>query len=152
MLRSDLIIHLPLRLFVDYDDAQGVDCDQSPADVGTFPVTCKCEVLMAGCVVSEVCAGSSSTPVIKFDKRPAAGSDTDRGDGDIAEIKLLTAAAGKVLVDKVAEGTILTPGMEVVVQLVTAAVGSPTGHCHPFLLVAYLPETVANLTNLSETT
>ncbi len=63
MLRSDMPFSLPLHLAVDYDDPLGVDCDQSTGDMGVFSVICKCEVLMAGCTVTEVCAGSSSTNI-----------------------------------------------------------------------------------------
>lgn len=155
MLRDDILIALPLHLAIDYDDAAGVDMDQSPADVGSFVIPFRCEVFLAGAVVTEVCAGSTSTPVVKFDKRPTAGSDgsgaTARGDGDIANLVLATTVAGKVIYDRVAKGTVLEPGQEVMVQLVTAAVGTPTGHIKPFLLVKQVPETIANLANMVET-
>lgn len=152
MLRSDLLIALPMILELDYDDPLGIDLDQATGDVGSFIVPFKCEVVLAGAVVTEVCAGSSSTPVVKFDKRPTAGDETDRGDGDIAELKLLTSAAGVVLYDEVAVGEELEPGEEVMIEITTAAVGTPTGHIKPFLLVKQLPETKANLSNMSETT
>ena len=72
-------------------------------------------LLLAGVVVTETCAGATTTPVVKFDRRPTAGSDTGRGDGDIANFVLGTTAAGKVLYDKAAVGTVLMPGDEVVV-------------------------------------
>jgi hypothetical protein len=153
MLRSDLLIALDVIMELDYDDPLGIDMDQATGDVGSFIVPpFKCEVALAGATVTEVCAGSTSTPVVKFDTRPTAGSDASRGDGDIAELNLLTAAAGAVIVDKVGLGEILEPGEEVIIQLVTAAVGTPTGHIKPFLLVKQLPETLANLSNVSETT
>ena len=152
MLRSDLPIALPLHLAIDYDDALGIDMDQAAGDMGSFIILSKCEVFRAGALVTEVCAGSTSTPVVKFDKRPTGGSDTERGDGDIAELKLLTTVAGKVMIDEVAKGEILYPGEEVVVELATAAVGTPTGHILPFLLVKDIPEILDNLTNVVETT
>lgn len=151
MLRSDIPIALPLHLFIDYDDAAGVDMDQSPADVGVFIVPFRCQIVLAGGVVTETCAGSSSTPVVKFDKRPTAGSDGSRGDGDVAVLNLSTTAAGKVIYDLDAIGDVLEPGEEVVVELTTQAVGSAAGHLRPFLLVEYLPETLANLSDMTET-
>ena len=155
MLRSDILIALPLLIEKDYDDAAGVDMDQVAADVGSFIVPFRCEVFLAGAVVTEVCAGSTSTPVVAFDLRPTAGSDgsgvTARGDGDIANLVLATTAAGKVMYDRAAKGTVLEPGQEVMIQLVTAAVGTPTGHIKPFLLVKQVPETLGNLANMVET-
>ena len=104
MLRSDLLMPLPLDLFVGYDDAAGVDCDQAAADVGVFHVPFKCQVVRAQAVVTETCAGGTTTPIVKFDKRPTAGSDTGRGDGDIANLVLGTTAQGKVLYDEAAPG------------------------------------------------
>lgn len=138
--------------FVDYDDAQGLDMDQSAADLAVFSIVEPCQLILSGAVVTEVCAGSTSTPVVKFDVRPTAGSDTSRGDGDAGELKLLTAAAGSVMVDKVGAGTVLEPGQEVVVQLVTAAVGTPTGHIRPFLQVIPVHELLDNYDVVSETT
>ena len=152
MLRSDLLIPLPLDLFIDYDDVEGVDCDLTPADVGVFHVPFKCEVVRAQLNITEVCAGSSTTPVVKFDKRPTLGSDASRGDGDIANFIMGTTAAGKVLYDEAAVGTVLEPGDEVMVQLLTAAVGTPTGHFRPDLLVQMIPETKANMTDMVATT
>jgi len=152
MLRSDLPIALPCALYSGYADAQGIDMDGATGDKAFFQIPFRCQVVLAGVVVTEVCAGSSTTPVVKFDLRPTAGSDTDRGDGDIANLVLSTTAAGKVMYDEDAVGDVLEPGEEVVVELATAAVGgSPTGHVRPFLLVEYLPETLANLSDMVET-
>ena len=152
MLRSAELIALPLHLSIDYDDAAGIDCDQATGDMGVFIVPFKCIVVRAGVVVTETCAGLTTTPVIKFDKRPTAGSDGSRGDGDVANLVLSTTVQGKVMYDEVYKGTVLTPGEEVVVELAVAAVGvGKTGHVHPFLLVEYLPETKVNLTDMTET-
>lgn len=150
MLRSNEPVALPLHLAVDYDDLAGIDMDQTAADMGSFIVPFKCEVFLAGLVVTETCAGTT-TPVVDFDKRPTAGSDTDRGAADIAHFVLSTTAAGKVMYDEVGKGTVLEPGQEVVVQLTTAAATGPAGHVKPFLLVNYLPETFANMTDMVET-
>jgi hypothetical protein len=66
--------------------------------------------------------------VVKFDKRPTAGSDTSRGDGDIAEINLATTHdAGEVVyVDGLDE--VINPGEEVVVEVTDACAASDTGH------------------------
>jgi len=152
MLGSDLPIALPVHLPLDYDDGQGVDCDQGAADVGIFIIPVKCQVILAGVTVTEVCAGSSTTPVVDFDKRPIAGSDVDRGAADIAHLVLGTAADGEAIYDEAGVGTVLEPGEEVVVQLTVAATGgTPTGHFRPWLLVRYIPEIKANLSNLVET-
>lgn len=152
MLRSDLLIPLPLDLFIDYDDASGVDCDQSPADVGVFHVPFKCEVVRAQLVITETCAGGTTTPQVDFDKRPTAGSDTSRGAADIAHFVCSTTVQGKVLYDEAALGTVLEPGEEVVVEIKVAATGtSAAGHFRPELLVKMIPETKANMTDLTVT-
>lgn len=152
MLRSDIPVSLPLHLFVDYDDAQGVDCDQAPADVGVFTVPFKCGVLRAQAHITEDCGGTATTPVVKFDKRDTAGTNTGRGDGDIANLVLSTTAAGKAMYDEAAQETLLYPGEEVVVELTTRATGTNAGgHFIPSLLVKHIPETQANLSDTVET-
>lgn len=152
MMRPDVLIALPLHLAVDYDDAAGIDTDQAAADMGSFIIPFKCEVALAGATVTETCAGGTTTPVVDFDLRPTAGSDTDRGAADIAHLVLSTTAAGKVMYDKVAVGTVLEPGQEVVVELKTAATGtSKAGHVLPFLLVKQIPEVLGNLSDMVET-
>jgi hypothetical protein len=152
MLRSDLPIELPYNGAIDYDDAAGVDMDQAAGDIGCFIIPFRCQVIMAGAVVTETCAGGTTTPVVDFDLRPTAGSDTSRGAADIGHLVLSTTAAGKVMYDKVAVGTVLEPGQEIVFELKTAATGtSKAGHVRPFVLVQYLPEVLGNLTNMVET-
>lgn len=151
MLRSDLPIALIPEYIVDYDDAAGIDADQSPADVAVFTIPYKCTVLRAMLVVTETCAGSTSTPVVAMDSRPTAGSDTDRGVADVANFALSTSAAGAAMYDDAGYGVELEPGEEVVVELVTQAVGTASGHFRPVLLVRYEPEAVGNLANMVET-
>ena len=151
MLRANEPIALPLHLAVDYDDLEGIDLVQTVGDMGSFIVPFKCEVFLAGLMVTEVCAGSSATPIVDFDKRPTAGSDASRGAANVAHLVLATTAAGKVMYDEAGKGVTLEPGQEVVVQLTTKAEGTPTGHAIPFLLVKYLPETPANMTGMVET-
>ena len=153
MLRSDLLISLPLDLFLDYDDTAGIDCDQTPADVGVFHVPFKCQVVRGQASVTETCAGATTTPVLKFDKRPTAGSDTSRGDGDIADLVLGTTAQGKTIYDEVAIGAVLEPGEEVVVEVAVQATGTgAAGHVRPELLVQQMPETKANMADMVVTT
>lgn len=146
-------VALPCNYLVDYDDIAGIDMDQSPADVAVFPIPFKCRVEYAGAAVTETCAGATTTPVVKFDLRPTAGSDTDRGDGDIANLVLGTTAAGKFMYDKAAIGTMLEPGQEVVVELTVQATGTgAAGHVRPALVVTPRDEMFANLSGATETT
>jgi len=152
MLRNDQPVSLPPVIMIDFDDVEGIDADQGAADVARFIIPFKCEVFRAAIAVTEVFAGADSTPVVDFDSRPTLGSDTDRGAADVGHIVGGTAAAGKIMYDDGGRGTQLEPGEEVVVQLTTASVGTgKTGHFLPILLVIPLPETDANLANLSET-
>jgi hypothetical protein len=132
-------------------DLAGLDLDQAAGDFGVFFVPMKCEVIEAGALVTEVCAGSV-TPELDMDLRPVAGSDSNRGVADIAHLILGTTATGKVVYDKVAKGTVLLPGQEIVVEIKVRPTGSATGHCRPFILVKPLDETKANLINMIETT
>jgi hypothetical protein len=147
---ENYIIPLPVVKIVDYDDAVGIDLDQTAADVARILVPFKCEVVLAALIITETCAGT--TPgVVTMDKRPTAGSDASRGAADIASFAMGTTAAGKMLYDKVAKGTILYPGDEVVVEIATQPVTGPAGHFEPVLLVKPLSETLANLTDMVET-
>jgi hypothetical protein len=144
---ENYIIPLPVVKQIDFDDILGVDLDQTAADVAHINVPFKCEVVRAQLIITETCAGT--TPgVVKFDKRPTAGTATNRGNGDIAEFAMGTTAAGKVLYDEVAKGTILYPGDEIVVEISTAPVTGPAGHFEPVLLVKPLSETLANLSDM----
>lgn len=129
-------------------DAAGLDLDQAAGDFGYFIIPMKCEVIVAGAVVTEACAGTA-TPEVDFDLRPTASSDASRGAADIAHLIMGTTAVGKVIYDKVALGTVLLPGQEVVVEIKVRA--GTSGHCRPFLLVKPRDETMANLTNMVET-
>lgn len=155
MISSDLPISLPYSpaLATGISDVLGADMDQTAADLGLFVIPFKCEVLEAGLAITETCAGGSTTPVVDFDSRPTAGSDSSRGAADIAHLVLGTTAAGKVVYDLAGKGTILYPGQEVVVQLATQATGtSAGGHGRPYLLVKQIPETSANLSAKTLTT
>jgi len=150
---SNVVIPLPVHLPADSTDALGVDCSASTGDVGVFNIPFKCQVYLAGILMTETPAGTTSTPTIKFDKRVTAGSDTGRTDGTIAALTVTTAhTAGKLLYDLVAVGEsagILTAGDQVIVQMTVASVGTgAAGHFYPILLVKYWPETIANMTDM----
>jgi hypothetical protein len=148
-------VPIPLQFcHIDYDGigvlAAGVDLDQAAADVGFFSIPCKCQVYLAGAEIVETCAGTTKG-VVKFDKRPTAGSDVNRGNGDIAELNMGTTPAGKLLYDKVARGQVLNPGEQVVVEIAERPVTGAAGQFNPVLLVVPVPETLANLVNAVET-
>ena len=149
MIGSDLLIALPFTpgqvATVVVDDVTGIDVDQTAVDLGVFTIPFKCAVHEAALVVTETNAGT--TPgVVDFDLLSVAGGlSGTRGSADIAHFLLGTTAAGKVLYDKAAAGTILYPGQEVVVQLTTQPVTGPAGHVRPYLLVKQIAETDANL-------
>ena len=142
-------IPLPPIYLVDYDDVAGVDCDQAAGDVAIFNIPFKCSLHASQCQISEVCAGSTSTPVVKLDKRPTPDDDTGRGDGDCGAFAFGTAAKGTVFEFRPTSRVELNAGDQVVVQLVTAAVGTPTGHFRPSLLVQYDPEVQGNMAGIT---
>jgi hypothetical protein len=147
---SNVILPLPFTPAVDYDDLLGIDLDQGAADMGAFIVPFKCEVFEAGAVVTETCAGTLK-PIVDFDKRPTAGSNASRGAADIGHLLLDTTAAGKVMYDKAAKGTLLEPGEEVVFEIAQRPTDAAAGHCRPYLLVKPVAETDANLADKVET-
>lgn len=143
-------IPLPVVKMIDYDDIAGVDLDQAAADVARILVPFKCEIVMAQLIITEVCAGT--TPgVVKMDRRPTAGDDTGRGNGDIGEFAMGTTAVGKVLYDEVAKGTVLNAGDEIVVEITTRPLTGASGHFEPVLLVKPLSETKANQADMVAT-
>lgn len=75
---------------------------------------------------------SNANIVVKMDKRPGKGSDTDRGDGDCGVITIPTGiAATKVVYKALSPPVDLNPGEEVVPQVTTAAAGGgAAGGCH----------------------
>jgi hypothetical protein len=147
---ENYIIPLPVVKVVDYDDVAGIDLDQTAGDVARILVPFNCVVERAQLIITETCAGT--TPgVVKMDRRPTAGSDSGRGDGDIASFAMAATAAGKVLYDEVAKGTVLNAGDEIVVQITTQPVTGPAGHFEPVLLVSPKSETKANMSDMVAT-
>lgn len=152
---SNQIMELPAHYLDDGPDteATGIDADQATGDFAFFfGGGVAMEVLAAGVVVTEDFGGDTSEGEFKFDKRPTAGSDSDRGDGDIGAINCAGATAGQVIYDKSAEGTELVPGNEVMFEMTQRSEGtSSAGHVRPFLLVKYKPELPVNLDNMEAT-
>lgn len=148
---ENYIIPLPLVKIVDYDDVAGIDLDQAAADVARIIVPFNCVVVRAQLIITETCGGS--TPgVVQFDRRPTAGSDASRGSADIANFAMAATAAGKVLYDEVAKGTVLEAGDEIVVEITTRPTsGTPAGHFEPVLLVSPKSETLANMADMVAT-
>ena len=145
--------HEPICLTPTYLVAvtgNGVDLDQTAADVAGFSIPFKCAVDRAQLHITEACAGPPPG-VVDMDSRPTAGSDTGRGAADIAHFLMGTTAAGKLLYDLAGQNTILYPGMEVVVQIATQPVTGPAGHFVPQLLVVFIPEEIINLSAMVAT-
>ena len=90
------------------------------------------------------CAGTTPGQV-DFDLRP--------GNGDVSAAPRISPGAmggrGKVLYDK--QPSAQSCGEEVVCEIKVRPVTGAAGHFRPFLIVEYLPETLANLDNLVET-
>ena len=92
-----------------------------------------------------------NTGALKVDKRPTAGSDTSRGDGDIATLNYTTTtgAQGKV-VYKEGIDTVINPGEEIVAEVTDA---TPTaGAAHIILYGEPVWEVPANNTDMAATT
>jgi hypothetical protein len=144
-------VALPCVKMIDYDDTLGIDLDQTAADVARFVIPFPCVVEEAGVIITETCAGTVKG-VVKFDLRVTAGSDTGRGDGDIATLNMGVTAVGKYLYDLVAVDTELEPGDEIFVQISVAPTVAPAGHFEPVLVVKARDETKANSSNAVVTT
>jgi len=152
---SNVVIPIQAFLPLDYADALGVDCSASTGDIAVFNIPFKCQVYMAGIVVTETCAGTTSTPTVNFNFRPTAGSTASMTTGTIAALTVGTAVAGKLMYDLVAVGEtagILNAGDQVIVDMTVAAAGTgAAGHFYPHLLVKYWPETIANQSDMVAT-
>ena len=103
------------------DDVSGT------GDDFTFTPAFPCDVWGYVAVVSTKIEGSAAgaAPVIKVDKRPTAGSDTGRGDGDVvaAATLPLNTAAGKGIYKILSTPVALNIGEQAVVEVTTAATG-----------------------------
>lgn len=140
----------PLFAFIGGGAAGAAQSLTSATDIHTFTIPFKCIPIRAGFTLTTT-VSSSVSAVVKFDRRPTAGSDTNRGDGDVGAITIpTTAAAGKAYyenTDYVDAGTgewvnALNEGDQVVVQVATASDSAGAGI--PWLLVEINPEMPAN--------
>lgn len=109
-----------------------------------FSIPHKCVVLRAQLLVTSTDAGGGT---VKFDKRPTAGSDTGRGDGDIATLTVPASnQQGKMLFEEPSSALTLVPGDQVVVEVTSDPGAGAT--MVPMLLVLYVPETTENMTDM----
>ncbi len=122
----------------------------SATDIHTFTIPFRCKPIRAGFTMTQTVSGGVS-PVVKFDRRPTAGSDTSRGDGDVGTLTIgATRAQGYAVyeaTDYKDDGTgswvaSLDEGDQVVVEVTTAS--SANGQGIPWLLVEVNPEQPAN--------
>ena len=122
----------------------------STADIHIFTIPFRCRPIRAGFTITQTVSGGIA-PVVAFDRRPTAGSDSSRGDGDVGTLTLTaTGASGKAYyenTDYVAAGTgswvaTLDEGEQVVVEVKTASGGNGQGI--PWLVVEVDPEQPAN--------
>ena len=111
----------------------------SAADVGDWAPGMVPHIIRAIALVFTIVP--QATGVLKIDKRVTAGSDTGRGDGDIATINYTTAMVGLVVyVDGL--DIEIKPGEEIVAQVTDATPTSGSAH-----IIAYVEprwETPAN--------
>ena len=120
----------------------------SAADIGNFtpgymPVYVRAVAVVLTTTAS--CAG-----VVKVDKRPTVGSDTSRGDGDIASITIPNAAAAGTVYYQDQINIKLSPGEQAVVE-VTDATGNGTQTADVIFVLDPAPEVPGNNTDLIAT-
>lgn len=118
------------------------------ADLGRFsPAFSPVFVVgVAACISNDIAA----TGVVKFDKRPTFGSDTGRGDGDVAVLNLTTAHTGGKVVYKLPTPIKIKPGEEVVAEVTDVTGAGDTADI--FLLLSPSAEAPANLTAMVAST
>lgn len=120
------------------------DADMSgTGDQGTFTPPFPCEIVGFGYVITTVVTDAAGGLVLKADKRPTAGSDSGRGDGDGGVLTLTNAqaillTAGKVMLSRPNTPLIVYPGEQIVLDLTTAPDG---GAGLPFILYKHKPRT-----------
>lgn len=98
----------------------------STADIGDWAPGFVPHIIRAVAIVVTNDIGATAT--VKVDKRPTAGSDTSRGDGDIADIDLTTDHDQGNVVYQTDINVKVSPGEEAVVEVTDAAAGSDTAH------------------------
>lgn len=110
-----------------YEVLMATDADlSSQADVADWAPGYVPHIIRAVSLVITNDIGSSA--VVKFDKRPTSGSDSSRGDGDVATVNLDTSddQGNAVFVDGL--DVEIKPGEEVVAEVTSAASASDTAH------------------------
>lgn len=95
-------------------------------------------------------AAPGDAGVVKFDKRITFGSDTGRGDGDVAVVNLATAHPAGESIYKGNLNVEIKPGEEVVME-VTDASASVNG-ARAVLFLEARPEAPANLAGMTAST
>lgn len=115
----------------------------STGDKATLLIPFKCRLKRSYVVVNGTSAHATAF-VIKFDKRPTAGSDTGRGDGDCGVVSKTASVAqqGKYLYEDAATSIILDEGDQVIVEVTTAQ--GEACVVDAGILVEYIPERPGN--------
>lgn len=109
----------------------------STGDKLRYVVPFKCEIRQ---LQAHVFSTVAEAVVIKADKRPTAGSDTGRGDGDLGSISLgASDQQGKVVVDTPSARLTLDRGEELVMQVTTAST------CNKVVALEVLVERIAEV-------
>jgi hypothetical protein len=110
-----------------YEIMVGTDVDlNSAADCGDWAPGYIPHIVRAVAVVVTNTLGGAG--VLKVDKRPTAGDDTGRGDGDIATVTLPngTTAGSVIYVDGL--NVRVDPGQEAVAEVTDVTAASDTAH------------------------
>jgi hypothetical protein len=96
----------------------------SLADCGSFAPGYMSYIVRA--VAAVINNDVAAAGVLKFDKRPTAGSDVSRGDGDVAILNLSTLHTGGKVVYKDGLNIRLDPGQEIVAEVTDVTGASDT--------------------------
>lgn len=126
--------HSKYEVFVKANMALGSTGDKAYWSPGYIP-----HIIRAVALVITNAIGSSTE--VRVDLRPTAGSDTGRGDGDIAALLSSSLALGKVLY-KDGINVRVNPGEEAVFQVTNA--GEAADEAHAILYVEPTWELPAN--------
>ena len=105
--------------------AKDVDLN-SLADVGDWAPGLVPHIIRAVALVVTNTIGAAG--VLKFDKRPTAGDNTGRGDGDVAVLNLATTHDAGEVVYKDGLNVLIKPGEEVVAEVTDVTAAADTGH------------------------
>lgn len=119
------------------------------ADIFTFTPGEPVDIVGWGIIVTTASqVGTGMT--VKGDKRPTAGSDTSRGDGDVGSLVVAAGedkAAGKGWYKRLTKPVELNPGQELVIEVTNAADTAGAGYA----FVRYTPRPMSgSRLNLTE--